>query len=110
MRELTVEFDGRQVSLVEDVAILVVTTATESGLPFARGQPMRSLDVPVIPQLQNRMQSGRVQCEQLRKLRPPAHLWSQLEVVGKTCLRRQPALEAADNPAACVVQRPGGVR
>jgi len=108
VRELTVEFDCRQVSLIENVAIFVVVTAAEPCLSCASGQSVRPLDIAPVAQLQNRVQPCGVKREQLGELVTPADLLSQLEIVRQTCLRGQPALQAASDPAACIVQRPGG--
>jgi hypothetical protein len=70
---LSIEFYSRHVRLVEDVAVLVVFGPAKALLPSGLRQSVRSLNIPVISALQDRVQSSRVHRKQLRQLRSPAH-------------------------------------
>ena len=56
-----IEFYGRQESLIEDVAILVVIATAISALPLADRQSMWTLDVFAVSPFQNRVQARRVE-------------------------------------------------
>ena len=63
MGQPAVQLNGRQVSRIEHVAILVVVLAAICALPLAGRKSMWTLDVFVVPPLQNRVQAGGVECE-----------------------------------------------
>jgi hypothetical protein len=61
MGKPAVQLNGRQVSRIEHIAVLVVVGAAISALPLTDRQPVWTLDVFVVSPLQNRVQAGGVE-------------------------------------------------
>jgi hypothetical protein len=59
--ESAVEFNGRQESRIEHIAILVVVATAIPALPLAGRQSVWALDVFAVSALQNRVQAGGVE-------------------------------------------------
>ncbi|HUB43044.1 MAG TPA: hypothetical protein VMA72_29675 [Streptosporangiaceae bacterium] len=105
MGKPAVQLNGRQVSRVEDIAVLVVVAAAISALSFAGWQAVRTLDVFVVSPFQNRVQAGRIEGQQFGEFRPPAQLDSALDCARQVQLRGLPALQAAEYPGARIIDR-----